>query len=146
MKSLFSRYLLRFLTVLGCSTLVTACYGVPYAEFSADVTGEVLDADTGEPIKGISVRVTPGVTSPGNADGGLKGIRPLDDCGTLEIRTNTDGSFGVSVRSYMGAPDAVLLECVDVDGEDNGSYYSSSKIVPVKDGGSVSEVVFMERE
>lgn len=144
MRELFFRFFPRLLAVLGCSTLVTACYGVPYDEFEARVSGEVLDAESGEPIKGISVRVTPGIVAPGSVSDGVNGLRPLEDVGTVDAKTDANGMFSVYLDSYMGVPDAVLIECVDVDGEANGSYLSESKIVPVEDGSTVSKVIFMK--
>lgn len=145
MRELFLKYFPRLLAVLGCSTLVTACYGVPYDSFEAKVSGEVLDADSGMPIKGISVRVTPGVLYSGSISGGLKGLRPFADGSTVDARTDVNGAFSVYVGSSMGVPDAVLIECVDIDGEVNGSYLSGSEIVPIKDEESVSEVICLEK-
>ena len=60
MKDFILKYLSRLLAVIGCGTLVTACYGVPYEKFSTKVSCTVVDADNGAPIKGIQVRMTMG--------------------------------------------------------------------------------------
>lgn len=58
MRELFIKYFGRILAILGCSTVVTACYGVPTASYV--FKGKVVDAETGNPIKGILVSVGPG--------------------------------------------------------------------------------------
>lgn len=49
------------MAILGCSTLVTACYGVPYDEYDphARVSGRVVDSETDQPIQDIKVRAVP---------------------------------------------------------------------------------------
>ena len=57
MKELFLKYFGRLLAIIGCSTVVTACYGTPFEVYSAK--GRVIDAETEEPIMGIKVQITP---------------------------------------------------------------------------------------
>lgn len=118
MKQFILKNTARLFAVLGCSTLVTACYGVPYEEFSSKASGKVVDADTGEPIEGIQVRITAGLRSQGgeNSVQGLVPVYMSDD-----IYTDADGAFQEYVYAHR-EPDGVLIECLDVDGKNNGSY------------------------
>ena len=61
MRDFIAKHFGRILAVLGCSTLVTACYGVPYNPYDPDfsVNGRVLDSETDQPIKDIKVRAVP---------------------------------------------------------------------------------------
>ena len=118
MKQFILKNAARLFTVLGCSTLVTACYGVPYEEFSSKTSGKVVDADTGEPIEGIQVRITAGLRSQGG-ENSVQGLVPVyisDD-----IYTDAEGAFQEYVYAHR-EPDGVLIECLDVDGKNNGSY------------------------
>ena len=47
MRDFIVKHFGRILAVLGCSTLVTACYGVPYDEYDPDfnVSGRVVDSE-----------------------------------------------------------------------------------------------------
>ena len=109
MKELFTKYFGRLLAVLGCTTMVTACYGVPYNVFR--VQGKVVDSKTEEPIQGIRITVAP-------QDG-----TPLPS-----ISTTPDGIF--DVREYFDIPPlGYTIECTDIDGELNGSYEDTVKEV-----------------
>ena len=102
MKELFTKYFGRLLAVLGCTTMVTACYGVPYNVFR--VQGKVVDAQTEEPIQDIQITVVPQDWTPLPA-----------------TSTNPDGIF--AVHEYFDIPPSgYTIECTDVDGELNGSY------------------------
>ena len=129
MRNLISKHFPRLLAVLGCSTLVTACYGVPYDDFHATVTGTVLDAETGEPIRGISVKMTAGSRTQA-ADNPVQSFVPVGDQAS-EI-TDADGVFSGYVRGY-GEPDGIMIECIDIDGEMNGSYYHKSSVFKLSD-------------
>ena len=61
MRNFIIKYFGRLLAIIGCSTMVTACYGVPYDEYipREGISGRVVDSETGEPIKGIKVRAVP---------------------------------------------------------------------------------------
>ena len=63
MREFLIKTFARLFAVLGCSTLVTACYGVPYDSFDAKVSGRVTDSQTAQPVKGILVRMTVGSRS-----------------------------------------------------------------------------------
>lgn len=121
MRDLFIKYFGRFMAVLGCSTMVTACYGVPMESFQ--VKGRVTDAETGQPVRDIKVTVTPGwdygVTS------GVESIKLSGEYGTT--LTQADGSFVVTCYDY-GEPEAYKVQCDDVDGASNGEYVSFDKI------------------
>lgn len=58
MKDLLLRNLGRIFAMLGCTTIVTACYGTPYSIYNEDIYGRVTDAESGNPIPDISVRIT----------------------------------------------------------------------------------------
>ena len=107
MRDFILKYFGRLLAIIGCSTVVTACYGVPFDLYS--VKGRVIDAETEEPIKGIKVQV-----------------RPDGDYG----ETDVDGSFHVG---FYETASPVSLECVDVDGPLNGSYESVNETIPSED-------------
>lgn len=61
MNNFIIKHFGRILAILGCSTLVTACYGVPYDEYDphARVSGRVVDSETDQPIQDIKVRAVP---------------------------------------------------------------------------------------
>ena len=121
MRDLFIKCFGRFMAVLGCSTMVTACYGVPMESFH--VKGRVTDAETGKPVAGLKMTVTPGwdygITS------GAESIKLSGEHGTS--LTEADGSFIVTCYQY-GEPEAYKVECEDVDGQANGEYISFDKI------------------
>lgn len=125
MKDWFFRYFARILAVLGCSTLVTACYGVPYETFQVKVSGKVLDSVTGEPIKGIQIKLTPGSGSY-QGTGSVSGVHPLS--GSSTVISGMDGNFSETIYSEMMEPDGVLIECLDIDGAANGSYLPKTQI------------------
>lgn len=144
MRELFLKYFSRILAVLGCTTLVTACYGIPYDEFSAKVSGDVTDAVTGEPIKGVKVKVTVGNLS-GNSTGDVKGIHVTDYSSPVEITTDARGRYSVHVYSHMDC-NGVMVECTDVDGAENGSYRPASEVYRIADGAEVEADVVMDAE
>lgn len=124
MKDFILKYLSRLLAVIGCGTLVTACYGVPYEQFSAKVSCKVVDAESGAPIKGIQVRMTTGYR-PSGGDNPVQGMAPIDD--PVNAYTDADGKVEEYITS-CSEPDCLMIECLDIDGADNGSYAPSSGI------------------
>ena len=118
MREFIVKYFGRVLAVLGCSTLVTACYGVPPMDF--EVRGTVADAQTGEPVEGIMVRAF------------MRGIDGYDgDVPKYSIVTSettesaSDGSFRMTLmEDYY--PDDFLIEWQDLDGPENGEYASGT--------------------
>ena len=123
MKELFTKYFGRLLAVLGCTTMVTACYGVPYNGFR--VQGKVVDAQTEEPIQDIQITVAP-------QDG-----TPLPS-----TSTNSNGIF--VVYSYFDIPPSgYTIECTDIDGELNGSYEDAVKEVTSTYGDARNVIIKM---
>ena len=119
MKDYIVKYFGRILAILGCSTLVTACYGVPYDEYVPrfGVDGRVLDSETDQPIKDIKVRVRP-------ADESLESY-PYDSSNS----TDSHGYF--QILTDMAPPaSGYIIECTDVDGDLNGSYESVTEEIP----------------
>ena len=105
MKSLLSRVGRWAAAFLGLIT-VSACYGVPYADF--EVKGHVTD-ENDKPIEGIEV----------SGHWGAHG----------QATTANDGSFSVS-GEYNGG-ESMELVFTDVDGEENGGKFKR-KIVDVE--------------
>ena len=123
MKELFTKYFGRLLAVLGCTTMVTACYGVPYNDFY--VQGKVVDSETEEPIQDIQITVVP-------QDG-----TPLPS-----TSTNSNGIF--VVYSYFDIPPSgYTIECTDIDGELNGSYEDAVKEVTSTYGDARNVIIKM---
>ena len=123
MKELFTKYFGRLLAVLGCTTMVTACYGVPYNDFC--VQGKVVDSETEEPIQDIQITVAP-------QDG-----TPLPS-----TSTNSHGIF--VVYSYFDIPPSgYTIECTDIDGELNGSYEDAVKEVTSTYGDARNVIIKM---
>lgn len=119
MKELLAKYFGRILAILGCTTLVTACYGVPYDEYDPGfrIDGRVLDSETDQPIEDIKVRVTP-------SDEGYEGYPFVST-----TSTSSDGSFDM-MGLIETKPSSYIVECTDVDGELNGSYESVIEEIP----------------
>lgn len=107
MRSFLIKYFGRILAILGCSTLVTACYAAPPMPYQAKLNGRVLDAETGEPIKDIKVSV---------------------ERGYAQKVTAEDGSFSVWC-DREDQKESFVVECSDVDGSVNGLYESARKII-----------------
>lgn len=128
MREFIIKTFARLFAVLGCSTLVTACYGVPYESFDAKVSGRVTDSETGQPVKGILVRMTVGSRSQ-MGDNAVQSLSPLGSY--RDIYTDADGRF-YQEMDVPGLPDGVLLECFDVDGQANGSYLPDSRVYPLE--------------
>ncbi len=133
MREFLVKTFARLFAVLGCSTLVTACYGVPYESFDAKVSGRVTDSQTGQPIKGVLVRMTVG-SRVQMGDNAVQSLSPL--ASPEDAHTDADGRFYKEIE-VLGAPDGVLLECFDVDGQANGSYVPDAKVYPMEAEGLV---------
>ena len=111
MRNFIIKYFGRLLAIIGCSTMVTACYGVPYDEYipREGISGRVVDSETGEPIKGIKVRAVPSTES--------FGTTPYDS----SVLTDEVGHFVITF-DIDSCPPGHTIKCTDVDGDLNGSY------------------------
>lgn len=119
MKDFIVKYFGRIMAVLGCSTLVTACYGVPYDEYDTryNVSGRVVDSETDQPIKDIQVRVVPKEES--------------QESSPYDSSNSTDSAGCFNIVSYIDTtPSGYIIECTDVDGDLNGSYESVTEEIP----------------
>lgn len=119
MRDFIAKHFGRILAVLGCSTLVTACYGVPYNPYDPDfsVNGRVLDSETDQPIKDIKVRAVPS-------------SKDLESYGyDSAMSTDSEGFFNI-LGVVESPPSGFIIECTDVDGELNGSYESVIEEIP----------------
>ena len=123
MKELFTKYFGRLLAVLGCTTMVTACYGVPYNDFC--VQGKVVDAQTEEPIQDIQITVV-----------------PQDGFPRQSTSTDSKGLFAV-YELYNIPPSGYTIECTDIDGELNGSYEDAVKEVTSTYGDARNVIIKM---
>lgn len=133
MRELFIKYFGRFLALLGCTTVVTACYGVPVESETYWIEGLVRDAESGEPIKGIRMTVLPGA-----AAGSTSGVDAMKVAGSpLELYSGKGGEFSGEGTAYQ-TPELYRLECLDVDGTANGSYEPSFMMVP---GSEAADIV-----
>lgn len=129
MRELFIKCFGRLLAILGCSTLVTACYGVPPMPYT--VSGHVTDGDTGEPVEGILVRVSERYFS------GCDGEEPQYGIGeTRSVKTSKEGEFDLKFHEY-GSQD-VIVEWQDVDGPENKEYQSGTMIVPIDESENIT--------
>ena len=119
MKGLLTQYFGRILAILGCTTLVTACYGVPYKPYDPDfsVSGRVIDSETEQPIKDIKVRAVPSGET-------LKSYQ-YDSA----MSTDSEGFFNI-LGVVESPPVGFIIECTDVDGDLNGSYESFIEEIP----------------
>jgi putative lipoprotein (rSAM/lipoprotein system) len=119
MREFFIKYFGRIFAMFGCSTIVTACYGVAYDPYDTpfDIKGRVMDAETDQPIKDIKVRVRE-VNQSSN-------LKPFD----FSTSTASDGSFDMGGTSDA-LPSMYIIECTDIDGTLNGSYESVTEEVP----------------
>lgn len=113
MKDLFLKLCRALIPLFGVTTAISCdnvilgpdMYGSPVMEFR--ITGKVVDSMTGEPVKGIAVT---------NADPELM----WESADTAF--TSADGSF--DVRGYDFPSEKRLLKFTDVDGEENGRYFT----------------------
>lgn len=109
------------MAILGCSTLITACYGVPPMSYT--VSGHVVDGVTGDPVEGIQIKVTE--RGAPTAEG-----EQQPQCDTISVRTtlsDEEGAFYIHFHDFE-YPYDVLLEWQDIDGEENGLYDYGSTV------------------
>lgn len=111
MRELFIKCFGRILAILGCSTVVTACYAAPPMPYQAKLNGRVLDAETGEPIKDIKISMERGYAQKVAAE---------------------DGSFSVWC-DRDDQQESFVIECTDVDGSVNGLYESVCETITVEE-------------
>lgn len=118
MKDFLLKNSRRILALLGCTTVVTACYGTPYDTYDSHIiSGRVVDADSGNPIPGIKVTVSqasassPGVLVPGT-----------------EYELGLTGNDGKFEAGFDGNGNAVIIDCRDIDGDINGNYQQKTEI------------------
>lgn len=130
MREIILRTFARLFALMGCTTIVTACYGVPYENFDVKMSGRVTDAQTGQPVKGIQVRMTVGSRTIGG-DNAVQSLSPFES--PVCSNTDADGCFKGEASVYR-EPDGVMIECFDVDGEANGTYLPKSKVYTLEDG------------
>ena len=111
MRNFIIKYFGRLLAIIGCSTMVTACHGVPHDEYipREGISGRVVDSETGEPIKGIKVRAVPSTER--------FGTTPYDS----SVLTDEVGHFVITF-DIDSCPPGYTIKCTDVDGDLNGSY------------------------
>lgn len=133
MRDFILRNFGRLFAVLGCSTLVTACYGVPYDDFHASVSGSVLDADSAEPIEGIQVKMTVGHRSQGVGNT-VQSLVPDEE--SVTVTSDRLGQFSEIIRGY-GEVDGVIIECIDIDADANGSYLPKSQVYDIDEAEDV---------
>lgn len=124
MKEIVLKICRWLLPLLGISTISScgegspfdggyAMYGTPTMNFR--VKGKVVDKDTGNPIKDISVNA----------------FKPK--AYDLECQTVTDENGGFEVLGHSFPSDTVYLKFTDVDGDDNGgSFVYKEQAVYVK--------------
>ena len=130
MRELFIKYFGRLLAVLGCSTLVTACYGVPMMDYQ--VMGAVKNAETGEPVEGILVKAFMRDIH------GYDGDQPQY---SLVTSQTTESVSGGSFRMFFTVdyyPHDFLIEWQDVDGPENGEYASGTLTVLPEDSENIN--------
>lgn len=120
MKNLFLKLCRALLPLFGVTTAISCdnvilgpdMYGSPVAEYGTPVMefrmkGKVVDSMTGEPVKGVAVT---------NADP----EQMWESADT--VFTSADGSF--DVHGYDFPSEKRLLKFTDVDGEENGMYFT----------------------
>lgn len=127
MRELFIKYFGRILAVIGCSTMVTACYGIPDTPY--EIKGRVVDAETGKPIENIRVSAVAG--SGYGTTSGVGSIYENNSSYPASAYTSADGEFDMTLYEHFG-PNTFLVECTDVDGAENGSYEPVKEAVPIE--------------
>lgn len=132
MRDLFIKYFGRLLAILGCSTMVTACYGIPVDPETHWIEGLVKDAETGKPIKGIKVTLTPA-----SDNGSTTGVQHIYVNGSSrEFYTSADGRIAEEMTIYpYEETELFYLQCEDVDGEKNGTYDPSDRLISTLEAG-----------
>lgn len=100
---LFDKVIFKILTLLGCTGLFAACYGVREGNFAPIIQGNVNDPD-GKPLEDISVTLH------------LKNGTPIDSTGTDE-----EGRF----HFWRDPIDSTYIKAEDIDGPENGGWFNS---------------------
>ena len=144
MKNIILRLCRWGLALLGISSLEccgvmygspVVMYGVPSAEYGVPtmeyrVTGKVQDAVTEAPVEGIEVKFFDSMAGP------------------RTTHTSEEGEFEIEAMEV--ATDKVVLQFADVDGEENGAYYSEDmevSLVKAEDGdGNWSSGVYIAED
>ena len=127
MRELFIKCFGRILAILGCSTMVTACYGIPDTPY--EIKGRVVDAETGKPIENIKVSAVAG--NGYGTTGGVSSFYEHDASYPRSTYSSASGEFDMTPHEYFG-PDAFMVECTDVDGDQNGSYEAFKEVIPIE--------------
>lgn len=132
MRELFIKYFGRFLAIWGCSTVVTACYGIPLDPETHWIEGLVEDAQTRKPIENIKVTLTPAADN-----GSITGVQHIYvNESSREFYTSEDGKIEQEINIYpREATQLFLIQCEDVDGASNGTYAPVEKLISVHDAG-----------
>lgn len=118
-----NRFILKLLGILGFSTVAASCeirdeiggggdvcmYGCPSADYVFNV--EVLDSESHAPIEGIKLDIS-----------GYNNVYEYSS-----VTTSADGKATLRLNAFPQNSHTLLVE--DVDGEENGSYNSTSVIV-----------------
>ena len=126
MRELFIKYFGRLLALLGCTTMVTACYGIPVDPETHWIEGLVEDAETGKPIRGIKVTLTP--ASENASTSGVQHIFINESSKTFY--TSADGKVEEEITIYpYEKTELFFLQCDDVDGAQNGTYAHEEKLI-----------------
>ena len=122
MRELFIKYFGRFLALLGCSTMVAACYGTPMDMDTTWVEGRVRDAETGAPVNGIRVSVIPGLSHGENPE-------DMEVIGREAVVVSSSDGIVQAYVEICQDPDVFQIRCIDVDGSENGSYEPLNEFV-----------------
>ena len=132
MREFFIKYFGRILALLGCTTMVTACYGIPVDPETHWIEGLVKDAETGKPIKGIKVTLTP--ASDNGSTTGVQHIYVNES--SREFYTSEDGKIAQEITIYpYTETELFCLKCEDVDGAENGSYAPHERLISTMEAG-----------
>ena len=132
MREFIIKYFGRFMALLGCTTMVTACYGIPVDPETHWVEGLVKDAETGKPIKGIKVTLTP--ASDNGSTTGVQHIYVNES--SREFYTSADGRIAQEITIYpYEETELFYLQCEDVDGSENGTYAPSDRLISTVEAG-----------
>lgn len=132
MREFFIKYFGRILALLGCTTMVTACYGIPVDPETHWIEGLVKDAESGKPIKGIKVTLTP--ASDNGSATGVQHIYVNEH--SREFYTSEDGKIAQEITIYpYSKTELFYLQCEDVDGAENGSYAPHDRLISTLEAG-----------
>lgn len=124
MKDLILKFCRWALALLGVATAASCRveYGAPHASF--EVKGKVVDAVTGEPVRGV--KLTPGYGYTYTDENGEK-ANGFDAYGTGSVVD--DGSFELKGVQYDSDYEELLIQLTDVDPDADGHYRDSTYVV-----------------